>query len=139
MPKLILTCLLLMQVIGLQSQALAQSANTAPSQATNDEKPAPYDVQLSRLSEILGALQYIEGLCVPDQPITWREDMLNLIDIEMGNEPNRKQRMTASFNRGYRSFASVYSKCTQPARLAYDSYRNEGATLAKEITTRFGT
>ena len=47
-------------------------------------------------------------------------------------------RLTAAYNRGYRSFASVYTSCTPAAVRAEQNYRNEGATLATEITARFG-
>ncbi|RON11983.1 TIGR02301 family protein, partial [Pseudomonas frederiksbergensis] len=49
-----------------------------------------------------------------------------------------RQRMTAAFNRGYRSFAAIHSSCTRAAVMAEEGYRNEGATLAQEIAARFG-
>jgi uncharacterized protein (TIGR02301 family) len=58
--------------------------------------------------------------------------------MEAGNEQARKERLTAAFNRGYRSFASVYASCTGQAVVAEEKYRIEGATLAAEITARFG-
>ena len=58
--------------------------------------------------------------------------------MEAGSEQARKERLTAAFNRGYRSFASVYASCTEQAVVAEQRYRNEGATLATEITARFG-
>ena len=57
---------------------------------------------------------------------------------DTANEPQRKQRMTAAFNRGYRTFAAVHTSCTPAALSAEEKYRNEGATLAQEITSRFG-
>jgi uncharacterized protein (TIGR02301 family) len=112
----------------------AQSATVAPEAA----KPAPYDIQLARLSEILGALEYIEGLCKNATPNDWRSDMSQLLQAEAANEPLRHERLTAAYNRGYRSFASVYTDCTSNAKLAEKAYRNEGATLSQEITSRFG-
>ncbi|MEY9630634.1 uncharacterized protein (TIGR02301 family) [Sinorhizobium fredii] len=64
--------------------------------------------------------------------------MQQLIDKETADEPKRRERMTAAFNRGYRTFASVYTACTEPATLAEERYRAEGATLASEIVARFG-
>jgi uncharacterized protein (TIGR02301 family) len=46
--------------------------------------------------------------------------------------------LTAAFNRGYRSFAAVHTACTDAALTAAERYRNEGATLATEIASRFG-
>ncbi|MFD1329420.1 TIGR02301 family protein [Mycoplana ramosa] len=108
------------------------------SQPAPESKPAPYDGRLERLSEILGSVHYLRNLCLKDGEDTWRKAMENLISMEAGNEQARKERLTAAFNRGYRSFASVYATCTAQAVAAEEKYRNEGATLATEITARFG-
>lgn len=118
--------------------AAKTSAPAAASVEPQAEKPAPYDQQLARLSEILGALQYIETLCNLPKPNDWRGDMAKLLAAEAISEPLRQERFTAAFNRGYRSFAAVYKDCTNNAKAAETSYRHEGATLAQEITSRFG-
>jgi uncharacterized protein (TIGR02301 family) len=103
-----------------------------------EEKPAPYDPQLVRLSEILGSVQYLRTLCKGEGEDGWRQAMQQLIDQEAANEVRRRERFTAAFNRGYRTFASVYKACTEPAVVAEQRYRAEGATLASEIVARFG-
>ncbi len=123
--------------------ALAQSVTTvpqgqAPGNSGDAEQPAPYDDQLLRLAEILGSVNYLRNLCSPATEDDWRSGMQQLLDAETKNEPKRKERLTAAFNRGYRSFASVYTNCTPLAVVAEERYRNEGATLATEITARFG-
>ena len=50
----------------------------------------------------------------------------------------RTRQLTAAFNRGYRSFASVYVTCTDSAIAAEEQYRREGATLAREIAAKYG-
>ncbi len=102
------------------------------------EKPTPYDPRLARLSELLGAIHYLRNLCAADPEPEWRVAMEKLLTTETGQEPGRRERMTAAFNRGYRSFASVYTTCTPSAVAAEEKYRNEGATLVGEITARFG-
>jgi uncharacterized protein (TIGR02301 family) len=102
------------------------------------EKPAPYDARLLRLSEILGSVHYLRTLCKDPAADTWRQSMQDLLDKEVQGEAQRRARMTAAFNRGYRTFASVYTVCTPPAVVADQRYRAEGATLASEITARFG-
>jgi len=101
------------------------------------EKPAPYDTRLMRLAEILGSVHYLRNLCKGSES-EWREMMAGLLGEETANEPQRAARLTAAFNRGYRSFASTYVKCTPQAIAAEEAYRAEGATLATEITARFG-
>ncbi len=119
------------------SQVAAQPAvkSVAPPQ---EEKPAPYDNQMARLSEILGAVQYLRTLCPATGAEEWRRSMSDLLAADTASEPQRKQRMTAAFNRGYRTFASVHTACTPAAIAAEEKYRIEGATLAQEIASRFG-
>lgn len=123
----------------LASQLGAQpSVKSVPPPPAQDEKPAPYDNQMARLSEILGAVQYLRTLCPATGSEEWRKAMSDLLAADTANEPQRKQRMTAAFNRGYRTFAAVHTACTPAAIAAEEKYRIEGATLAQEIASRFG-
>ncbi|UPA25472.1 TIGR02301 family protein [Shinella oryzae] len=135
--------LLLLLSLALATPALAQKAKgdasaATPATPTVEEKPAPYDERLERLSEILGAVHYLRNLCLGQAEDNWRADMQRLIDMEAAGEPKRQEKLTAAFNRGYRSFAAIYTACTDSAVVAEQRYRNEGATLATEITARFG-
>lgn len=117
-----------------QSPAKQQPAPPPP---PAEAKPAPYDAQLTRLAEVLGSVQYLRTLC--GAPASdWRQSMQQLLDADTVNEPKRRERLTAAFNRGYRSFAAVHTSCTDAARTAEERYRAEGATLATEIAARFG-
>lgn len=102
------------------------------------EKDAPYDRDLLRLAQILGSVHYLRALCNPGVEDGWRDKMQRLLDLEAGKEPSRRQKLTAAFNYGYRSFASIHADCTEAAVQAEAKYRAEGATLATEITSRFG-
>lgn len=119
-------------------KATGDAAKETSPTATIEEKPAPYDERLERLSEILGAVHYLRNLCADKAEDNWRASMQQLIQLEAGKEPGRQERLTAAFNRGYRSFAAIYTACTDSAVVAEERYRNEGATLATEITARFG-
>ncbi|MGK6312706.1 TIGR02301 family protein [Neorhizobium sp. DT-125] len=117
--------------------AAKQQPAPAPPPPPAEEKPAPYDAQLTRLAEVLGSIQYLRTLC--GAPASdWRRSMQQLLDADTANEPKRRERLTAAFNRGYRSFAAVHTSCTDAARTAEQRYRAEGATLATEIAARFG-
>ena len=61
-----------------------------------------------------------------------------LLDSETVGEPDRRERLTASYNRGFRAFASVYTSCTDLALIAEERYRHEGATLIAELVARYG-
>jgi len=130
-------CFLLV-FIGLPLGARAQETMPSSVPAVALEKPAPYDARLLRLAEILGSVHYLRTLCKDPAADSWRQSMQDLLDKEAQGEAQRRARMTAAFNRGYRTFASVYTACTPPAVVADERYRAEGATLASEITARFG-
>ncbi|PZU88003.1 MAG: TIGR02301 family protein [Shinella sp.] len=140
--KVLLGGLLTAAAIGcavLPAGAQDKAAKNAPVETVApEEKPAPYDDRLARLSEIMGAVHYLRNLCVAGGEPEWREAIQKLIESETATEPKRKARMIAAYNRGYRSFASVYTTCTPAAATAEENYRNEGATLAVEIASRFG-
>ena len=122
----------------LAQQAADEAGEETPEAAVVEEKPAPYDERLERLSEIIGAVHYLRNLCRDQAEDGWRASMQRLIEMEAANEPKRQEKLTAAFNRGYRSFAAIYTACTDSAVVAEERYRNEGATLATEITARFG-
>lgn len=124
-------------VMAASKAAAPAPAEQAPATATPPQV-VPYDADLLRLSEILGSMHYLRGLCNADEKDQWRERMQKLIALEAAKEPQRRQKLTAAFNRGYRSFASVHATCTSAALEAEERYRAEGATLATEITARFG-
>lgn len=97
---------------------------------------APYDEELLRLAELLGSLHYLRNLC-GEAHNTWREQMEALMQVE-DPEPARRARFVASFNRGYRSYDSVYTTCTASAVEAIERYMLEGETLTKEIAVKYG-
>ena len=139
MRALILTVLLGLAATPALAQQKKKATSEEPQAETPvaAEKPAPYDPKLMRLAEILGSVSYLRNLFKGGES-EWREMMQELLGEETANEPQRAARLTAAFNRGYRSFAATYVKCTPQAIAAEEAYRAEGATLATEITARFG-
>ncbi|HEX2654981.1 MAG TPA: TIGR02301 family protein [Xanthobacteraceae bacterium] len=101
------------------------------------EPRAPYESELQRLSEILGALHYLRGICGANEGQTWRNEMQALVDAETAGSSERREQLIASFNRGYRGFQQSYRTCTPAANLAIRRYLDEGAKIARDITARF--
>jgi uncharacterized protein (TIGR02301 family) len=95
---------------------------------------APFDGDLQRLAEILGALHYLRALCGANEGPKWRDEMLALIEAPTGD---RRQKIIANFNRGYRGFQQTYRSCTPSADLAVRRYLEEGAKISREITARY--
>ena len=100
------------------------------------QSAAPFDGDLQRLAEILGALHYLRALCGSNEGQKWREQMEALVDAEAPSG-ERRQRMVASFNRGYRGFQQTYRSCTPAADIAIRRYLDEGARIARDITARY--
>jgi len=100
------------------------------------EQPTPYDRDLQRLSEILGALHFLRGICNSNEGQKWRSEAQALIDAEAPSGTRREQ-MTASFNRGYRGFQQTYRSCTPAADIVIRRYLEEGAKIARDITARY--
>ena len=117
--------------------ALAQApAPPAAAAAPNVSATAPYEAELQRLSEILGALHYLRDICGAKEGMIWRNEMQALIEAEAPTG-ERKEKLTASFNRGYRGFQQSYRTCTPAADLAIRRYLEEGAKIARDITARY--
>jgi len=123
MPRLLLLLVLMMA-----------AAAGAPARA--QEVSAPFDGDLQRLSEILGALHYLRGICGANEGAKWRNEMQALVDAEAPSG-ERRGRLITSFNRGYRGFQQTYRTCTPAADIAIRRYLDEGAKIAREVTARY--
>jgi len=121
-----------------QQQGSQQNAPPGQSGPAPPRQPvsAPYDHDLQRLSEILGALHFLRGICGTNEGQKWRNEAQALIDAEAPTG-DRHDQMVASFNRGYRGFQQSYRSCTPAAGVAIRRYLEEGANIAREITARY--
>ncbi len=99
--------------------------------------PPPYDEQLLRLSEILGAMHYLRPLCGSAEGGLWRSEMEALLQSEQPDE-TRRARFVDRFNHGYEGFRAVYRVCTPAATTAIDRYMNEGGRIARDVSARYG-
>jgi uncharacterized protein (TIGR02301 family) len=104
--------------------------------ARAQDSVAPYDATLQRLAEILGALHYLRGICGANEGQKWRNQMQALVDAEAPTG-DRRTRMVASFNRGFRIFQQSYRTCTPAADLVIRRYLDEGSKIAREVTARY--
>lgn len=133
---------------GSAPAALAQSRpapQRPPVKAPEKEKepaptpdlPTPYDHDLMRLSEIVGALAFLRELCAsPDAP-EWKARMAAILDSE-GTVPGHKERLAGAYNRGFRGYALTYRVCTPAAVEASARFIGEGQRLSQSLAGRFG-
>jgi uncharacterized protein (TIGR02301 family) len=98
---------------------------------------APFMKPLGRLATILGSVSFLRGICGDSNAGAWRERMNDLLRVQAPNAAD-KEILIASYNSGYRSFASVYRRCTPAARVAAARYQDEGSALSRDIATRYG-
>jgi uncharacterized protein (TIGR02301 family) len=125
-----------MQIRALVIVILMAAAVAAAKPATAAEVTAPFDAGLARLSEILGSLHYLRGLCGANEGNKWRAEMQALLDAEAPSGQRRAQ-FIAHFNRGYRAYLQTYRTCTPAADLAIRRYLEEGSKIAREVTARY--
>ncbi|MGD0764285.1 MAG: TIGR02301 family protein [Roseiarcus sp.] len=100
------------------------------------EPPPPYEPQLLRLAEIIGALSYLRDLCGAGDGATFRAEFANLIDTE-GTTPTRKETLAGAFNRGLRDYELTYRACTPAAREIVARFLDEAARIAKDVAARW--
>ncbi|WEK52421.1 MAG: TIGR02301 family protein [Candidatus Kaistia colombiensis] len=132
MTAIALGLLLLGPLPGGSQHASAADANVGAGAAD-----PPYEQQLQRLAEILGALHYLRPLCGAEEPSVWRDQMDQILAAE-DPTPERRARIVSQFNLGFSSFATVYRTCTPAALAAIERYLLEGKKLTRDITARYG-
>jgi uncharacterized protein (TIGR02301 family) len=130
--------MLLRRVFIMASMALALASAPALGQTQQQQNAAAtaFDANLQRLSEILGALHYLRNICGANEGQKWRDEMAALVAAE-AQAADRKARMTAAFNRGYRGFQQNYRGCTPAADLVIRRYLDEGSKIARDLTARY--
>jgi uncharacterized protein (TIGR02301 family) len=118
----------------LAALILISAYNVSPARA--QDAAAPFDPDLQRLAEILGALHYLRGICGTNEGGKWRNQMQALIDAETP-AGDRRARMIAGFNRGYNGFQQTYRTCTPAATVAIRRYIDEGSRISRDLTARY--
>lgn len=108
----------------------------AAAQASENSSP-PYDEDLLRLAEILGAVHYLRGLCEAGEGDAWRAMMEDLLEAE-NPSGDRRATLIDRFNRGYRGFEQSYHTCNSTAVSIIERYMEEGAEIAQYIASRYG-
>lgn len=128
--------------------ALAQQRPAAPAakpaQGAKPAEPAPpepdgppYEPQLLQLAEIIGSLAYLRTLCGGKEAQDWRNRMAALIEAE-GRTPQRRDRLTAAFNRGFKAYSLTHRSCTDASQEASARLADQGGQLSRALAGRYG-
>jgi uncharacterized protein (TIGR02301 family) len=118
--------------------ALAQAAAT-PKPAPPPAPPpaaAPYEADMLRLAEVLGALAYLRDLCGESDGAKYRERMAALIEADP-RPGSAREELAGAFNQGFESYRLTYRACTANARDTIDAYLAETERLAHDLGARY--
>ncbi len=100
------------------------------------EAPPPYEPQLLRLAEVIGALSYLRDLCGANDGAAFRAKFAALLDAE-ATTPARKETLAGAFNRGFRDYEMTYRACTPAAREIVARFLDEAARIARDVANRY--
>ena len=117
------------------SSATPKSTPAPPSPAA--EPPPPYEPQLLRLAEMMGALAYLRDLCGAGDGDRFRARMAALLDAE-GVVEARRNLLAGAYNSGFRDYQTTYRVCTPAANEVIARYLSETARIAAEVAGRYG-
>jgi uncharacterized protein (TIGR02301 family) len=108
-----------------------------PSPAPTRPEAAPYEADLLRLAELMGALSYLRDLCHDGDGQKFRDSLARLIEADT-RAAEAKEQMAGAFNRGLEGYRLTYRLCTSNARAAIDAYLEETQRIAKDVAARYG-
>jgi len=98
--------------------------------------PPPYEAQLLRLAELIGALAYLRDLCGDDDGAAFRGEFADLVAAE-GTTDARKDSLAGAFNRGFRDYELTYRACTPTAREIVARFLDEASRIARDVANRY--
>jgi uncharacterized protein (TIGR02301 family) len=123
-----------------QAQKGAQKGTAAPAPApVSPPAPTapPYEPQILRLAEMMGALAYLRDLCGAGDSADFRARIAALLDAE-GADQQRRDLIAGAYNKGFRDYATNYRACGPSANAVIQHYLTETARLAADIASRYG-
>jgi uncharacterized protein (TIGR02301 family) len=120
-------------------QAAAKPAAPAeqPSPAPAAEPPPPYEPQLLRLAELMGALAYLRDLCGAHDADAFHGKMASLLEAEARSEA-RKASLAGAYNDGFRGYQLSYRVCTPAAQEIIARFLDEAAKISTDVANRYG-
>lgn len=119
------------------AHAKTRQEKSQPQSAPQNAGPPPYEPDLLRLSQIIGALAYLRNLCGAHDGDRWRTKMSALLTAEGGSETVREQ-LAGAYNKGFRDYELIYRTCTPNARLVISRYLAAGSKLTRKVTAHYG-
>jgi uncharacterized protein (TIGR02301 family) len=144
MKGVLILCAALLTMPAVGQQRPPRPAAPPPQVQTPPEPPPPvYEPLMLELAEVMGALSVMSEVCRrPGDTIpvgdAWRAKMAGLIELEAQTQGMR-DRLAGAYNRGALTYRTTYRSCTRAGRVALERLLTDGARIAAEINSRFGS
>jgi uncharacterized protein (TIGR02301 family) len=119
------------------AESTAPKPAPAPASAPAAEPPPPYQPQLLRLAEIMGALAYLRDLCGYGDGAQFRTRMAGLLEAQ-GSSESQRDLLAGAYNRGFEDYEITYRACTPAAEEIVSNFLAEMARLAGDVANRYG-
>lgn len=131
-----MTAIVAGHALAQQAPAKPEAAPAQPAPAAVDPPP-PYEPQLLRLAELMGALAYLRDLCGAHDADAYRAKMASLLEAEAKSDA-RKEGLAGAYNRGFGEYGLFYRACTPAAKEVIARYLDEAAKISADVANRYG-
>ena len=136
--KAVLAIVGVLALCGVPALAQQAPAKPAPVEAAPPvDAPPPYEPQLLRLAEMMGALAFLRDLCGDGDGKAFHDKMNGLIEAEAHSQ-SRKETLAGAYNRSFRDYQIAYRACTPAARELIARFLAETARLTADLANRYG-
>lgn len=113
--------------------AIALLASPAFTQTTlKINRPPETAVNLLQLSEVFGAVHYLNVACNGRSKQEWRSHMVELLELE-NPDYQLRSRLIAAFNQGYRDHELQYPVCSPAIARQIQSIAKKGRILSDAL------
>jgi uncharacterized protein (TIGR02301 family) len=136
-PVLAMALTVFMAGSALAQPAPAKAPTPPDPPAPVAEPPPPYESQLLRLAELMGALAYLRDLCGAHDADAYRAKMASLLEVE-AKSAARKEGLAGAYNRGFGEYRIFYRACTPAAKEIIARYLDEAAKISADVANRYG-
>ncbi len=120
-----------------KAAAAPSAPSSTPPALTTPTPPPPYEPQLIRLAELMGALAYLRDLCGQGDSAEFRAKMAALLAVEP-NDAQRRDQLAGAYNRSFQDYATSYRACGPSAAAIIERDLAETARLTSDLANRYG-
>lgn len=100
-----------------RAAAIAAEAAREAAEKRVEEDMLKMNNLVEALSKNLGQLHYLRTLCFGDDDQLWREKTAEMMDVEVGDDTERRRDIIRAFNAGYNQERDRFSSCSKAVSL----------------------